>query len=97
MTLGPKDDPMASTPSTDGCPDGCADHERALTSRRGLLRGLAAGGATMAFGSTMVTMSGAMSPASAAPGSRTAPPPAASVLVVVSLRGAADGLSLVVP
>lgn len=98
MTLGTlpeasKDDPMAPTT----CPEGCADHARATTSRRGLLRGLAAGGATMAFGSTMVTLSGALSPASAAPGSRTAPPPASSVLVVVSLRGAADGLSLVVP
>ena len=55
-------------------------------SRRGLITGtLALAGATTVVGSAVVTAS----PARAAS--------AASVLVVVSLRGAADGLSLVVP
>jgi uncharacterized protein (DUF1501 family) len=55
-------------------------------SRRGLLSGaVALAGATTVVGSAAIT-------ASAAVGT-----PASSVLVVVSLRGAADGLSLVVP
>lgn len=53
--------------------------------RRGFLQGAVAGGLAMTFGSTVMTAA----PASAAP--------ARAVLVVVSLRGAADGLSLVVP
>lgn len=61
----------------------CAEY--AGLSRRGLFRGLALAGATTAIGSAVVTAS----PARAAS--------ASSVLVVVSLRGAADGLSLVVP
>ena len=63
------------------CPDGLA------ATRRGFLRGAALAGATTVIGTTVVTTTS--SPAAAA----TAP----SVLVVVSLRGAADGLSLVVP
>jgi len=64
----------------------CCD-EYARLSRRGLFRGAAAmAGATTAFGGAVLTAS----PASALT-------PARSVLVVVSLRGAADGLSLVVP
>jgi len=60
--------------------------EFATLSRRGLFRGaLAVGASTTVFGSAVVTAS----PASAA----SAP----SVLVVLSLRGACDGLSLVVP
>jgi uncharacterized protein (DUF1501 family) len=60
--------------------------EYAAMSRRGLLKtALAAGASTTMFGSAVVTAS----PASAAP--------APAVLVVVSLRGACDGLSLVVP
>jgi uncharacterized protein (DUF1501 family) len=60
--------------------------EFARLSRRGLFRGaLAVGASTTVFGSAVVTAS----PASAA----SAP----SVLVVLSLRGACDGLSLVVP
>lgn len=57
--------------------------------RRGLLRGAALAGGIAVAGSTVVTMSA--TPAAAAR-SR-----ASSVLVVLSLRGAADGLSLVVP
>ena len=65
---------------TDCCP------EYAAMSRRGLLKGaLAFGASTTVFGTAVVTAS----PASAAP--------APAVLVVVSLRGACDGLSLVVP
>jgi uncharacterized protein (DUF1501 family) len=55
-------------------------------SRRSLLRGaLALGGATTMVGSAMVSASA------------SSIVPASSVLVVLSLRGAADGLSLVVP
>lgn len=61
---------------------------RLALSRRAVLRGLAAGGVATTIGSAVVTTAGA---ASAAAG------PATSVLVVLSLRGAADGLSLVVP
>jgi uncharacterized protein (DUF1501 family) len=64
--------------------DCCA--EFAALSRRGLFRGaLALGASTTVFGSAVVTASAA----SAAP--------APSVLVVLSLRGACDGLNLVVP
>jgi len=60
--------------------------EYAALSRRGLLTGaVALAGATTVLGSAVVTTSAA------------AITPASSVLVVVSLRGAADGLSLVVP
>ena len=57
------------------------------TTRRTLLRGTALAGGTLAFGSTIVTMGTASAATSTTP----------SVLVVLSLRGAADGLSLVVP
>ena len=64
----------------------CEDYLR--TSRRGFLRGsLAVGGAaalTVAHGSTLVQTAYAAAPAP-------------RVLVVLSMRGAADGLSLVVP
>lgn len=59
--------------------------EYATLSRRGLFRGAALVGATSMFGSAVVTAAAA------------APTEAPSVLVVLSLRGAADGLSLVVP
>ncbi len=62
----------------------CCD-EYAGISRRGLFRGAALIGATTAFGSAVVTAAAA------------APTEADAVLVVLSLRGAADGLSLVVP
>src|SRR5687767_13327860 len=65
---------------TDCCP------EYAALSRRGLLTGaLAVGASTTVFGSAVVTAS----PAAAAP--------APAVLVVLSMRGGCDGLSLVVP
>ncbi|CAB4709873.1 MAG: DUF1501 domain-containing protein [Actinobacteria bacterium] len=59
-------------------------------SRRGVLQGTALFGAAAAIGSTVVTMAPA-SPAAAAT------QPAPWTIVVLSLRGAADGLSLVVP
>jgi uncharacterized protein (DUF1501 family) len=63
----------------------CCD-EYAAMSRRSLLRGaLALSGATTMVGSAMVSASA------------SSVVPATSVLVVLSLRGAADGLSLVVP
>lgn len=70
--------------------------EFAAVSRRGVLRGTALAGAVAAFGGAVVRTSTAF----AAPGSSLAAAgttPASSVLVVLSLRGAADGLSLVVP
>ncbi|HET7069034.1 MAG TPA: DUF1501 domain-containing protein [Nocardioides sp.] len=66
--------------------DGACCAEYAAMSRRSLLRGaLALGGATTMVGSAMVSASA------------SSVVPATSVLVVLSLRGAADGLSLVVP
>ncbi|QIG43298.1 DUF1501 domain-containing protein [Nocardioides anomalus] len=63
-----------------------AAHGPASVSRRGLLGGaLALAGTTTVLGSSVVTASPARAES------------ASSVLVVVSLRGAADGLSLVVP
>lgn len=67
--------------------DDCGCDELARLSRRGLLRGaVAVGGAAAVFGSTVVTRA----PSFAAPGDDWC-------LVVLSLRGAADGLSMVVP
>ena len=63
--------------------DCCAEYAR--VSRRGLFTGGLAAGTALALGSAVVTAA----PAHAAS--------AGSVLVVLSLRGAADGLSLVVP
>ena len=64
--------------------DCCA--EFAALSRRGLFRGaFAVGASTTVFGSAVVTASAASAL------------PAPSVLVVLSLRGACDGLNLVVP
>src|SRR5215218_2583309 len=66
-------------------PESCCAEYAAL-SRRGLLRGLvAAGASTTVFGSAVVTASA------------SAGVPAPSVLVVLSMRGACDGLNLVVP
>ncbi len=76
---------MTVTPAPDDC--GCPDYLR--TSRRGLLRGAVGVGAglatTAAFGTAFVETSYAAT--------RSAP----RVLVVVSMRGAVDGMSLVVP
>jgi uncharacterized protein (DUF1501 family) len=74
-------DPMTQTQTAEPC---CP--EFAGMSRRGVLRGaLALGGATFLVDSATVSASAA---------SLT---PAAAVLVVLSLRGGADGMSLVVP
>lgn len=74
---------MTMTTTTD---DACCT-EYARMSRRSLFRGAAAlAGTTTAFGGAVLT---------ASPSAALAP--ASSVLVVLSLRGAADGLSLVVP
>jgi uncharacterized protein (DUF1501 family) len=75
----------------------CSPASRDLTgtapspSRRALLRGAALVGATTMFGSAYVTMGPTLTAAAAL--RRTA----SSSVVVLSLRGAADGLSLVVP
>ena len=68
---------------------GCAEFQRSLSSRRSFLKGLG----VVASGSVMSTMHGTVfrQTAFAADG------PADSVLVVLSQRGGADGLSLVVP
>jgi uncharacterized protein (DUF1501 family) len=73
-------------PMTAPLPDDACCPEFAALNRRSVLRGaLALGGATFMVGSATVSASAAsLSPAS-------------SVLVVLSLRGGADGLSLVVP
>ena len=64
----------------------CCDLGATGVTRRGLFRVAAASGGVMTFGSAVVAT------ASATPGV-----PASSIIVVLSLRGAADGLSLVVP
>ena len=70
-----------TTPTTPPC---CREY--AALTRRGLLTGaLAVAGASTVIGSAVMRTSAA------------AATPASSVLVVLSLRGAADGLSLVVP
>lgn len=83
---------MTTTADTDvaacDCPQGAAPAAgRLSTSRRGLLQGAALAGTTTIMGSTVVSMT--TTPAAAAG--------ASSAVVVISLRGAADGLSLVVP
>ncbi len=73
-------------PMTTPLPDDACCPEFAAMSRRSMLRGaLALGGATFMVGSATVSASAASAT------------PASSVLVVLSLRGGADGLSLVVP
>ena len=64
----------------------CCDLGASGVTRRGLFRAAAATGGVMTFGSAYVAT------ASATPGLS-----ASSIIVVLSLRGAADGLSLVVP
>src|SRR3990170_2289612 len=66
--------------------DCCEEYAALATSRRNLLRGALAAGTTTVIGDAV------MGTASAAPGRK-----ARGVLVVLSLRGAADGMSLVVP
>lgn len=83
----PAQNPATSAVLAPSCADaGCGGYQ---ASRRSLLGGIALGGLTTVTGSTIVTMSGA--PAFAADAVD------APVLVVLSLRGAADGLSMVVP
>lgn len=74
---------LPADPPDCGCPAAPAP------SRRSLLRGAALAGATTMFGGAAVTVA---APAAAAPRRRSS-----SAIVVLSLRGAADGLSLVVP
>ena len=71
-------------------PPGHGHCRSAAPSRRGVLTGLGLSGLTTIVGSASITMTGP--PAYASPLSD-----GESILVVVSLRGAADGLSLVVP
>jgi uncharacterized protein (DUF1501 family) len=74
------------TPTYEPTPESACCAEYAAMSRRSLLRGtLALGGATTMIGSAVVSASA------------SSIVPATSVLVVLSLRGAADGMSLVVP
>ncbi len=83
-------DPATATPAS--TIDASCDHAGCAgftTSRRRVLGGLALGGLTTITGSAVVTMSGA--PALAAEGYDD------SVLFVISMRGASDGMSLVVP
>ncbi|GAA4119141.1 DUF1501 domain-containing protein [Nocardioides fonticola] len=69
--------------------EACCPEMRAM-SRRGVLQGAALLGASATIGSAVVTIAGA-APAAAASTLGT------GTIVVLSLRGAADGLSLVVP
>lgn len=73
--------------SVDACPAGCPEFSR--LSRRGLLRGAVATGAGLSVASTFGTAFMETSYAA----TRSAP----AVLVVLSMRGAVDGMSLVVP
>jgi uncharacterized protein (DUF1501 family) len=75
--------PSSTIGLTDAC---CEEYVAMATSRRNLLRGALVAGTTTMIGDAVMTT------ASAAPGRR-----ARAVLVVLSLRGAADGMSLVVP
>ncbi|NYD56263.1 uncharacterized protein (DUF1501 family) [Nocardioides marinisabuli] len=82
--------PELTAPTGSGASCGCAEY--AAVSRRGLLRGMGAAALTWSVGSAVVSAAG---PALAATTTSTATD--GSVVVVLSLRGAADGLSLVVP
>ena len=83
--------PMASSPAPASEPSCCEEFSRlARFSRRGFLGGALATGVASTFGSTIVQVA-------QAPGAEAAAPAARGVMVVLSLRGAADGLSIVVP
>ena len=77
--------PVTADDDSSRLPDDACCAEYAEMSRRSLLRGALVAGATTTFGSAVLTTA----PASAAP--------ARAVLLLLSLRGASDGLSLVVP
>ncbi|MBF4161699.1 DUF1501 domain-containing protein [Nocardioides acrostichi] len=82
---------MTSPIPSPATPDCCAEFARATgVSRRGFLQGVGAAGLSYAVGSAVVTVAGASSAAADGVGGN-------GVLVVLSMRGAADGLSLVVP
>lgn len=81
--------PELTAPTGSGASCGCAEY--AAVSRRGLLRGMGAAALTWSVGSAVVSAAG---PALA---TTTSTATDGSVVVVLSLRGAADGLSLVVP
>lgn len=77
----------------------CCEEFAGLT-RRSVLRGLTAGGITATIGSALVTYSARPAAADTAASPAASPSPAAApgpVVVVLSMRGAADGLSLMVP
>ena len=98
MTSTPVTTPATTPATTTGSPDCCAEFARLSPrgpspTRRGLLRGGLGVGALAAF---TATFGDAVVSAAPALGSSTAAPNG-NVLVVLSLRGAADGLSLVVP
>ncbi|MBE7323056.1 DUF1501 domain-containing protein [Nocardioides sp. Y6] len=78
--------PSSPAPEPDAC---CREYADLSLSRRGFLGGVLATGVATTIGSTVVQV--AQAPAARAAGD------ARRVLVVLSLRGAADGLSLVVP
>ena len=77
---------VTTTHENDPC--GCPEFRGADVSRRGFLRGLGLAGASFTVGSAVVSL---------APSALAADGTASHVVVVLSLRGAADGLSLVVP
>jgi len=96
MTTHGPTSPAATSGSAPAC--GCPDYDEArlALSRRAFLGGTALAGGAIALGSGL-TGSG---PQAYAVSGRTAAglaPTTGSVLVLLSLRGAADGLSLVVP
>ena len=88
-------DPAASAATTDAC--GCPEYDRVriLLSRRALLGTALAGGA-VALGPGLGGTGPRAYAVTGRPATRLATP-TGSVLVLLSLRGAADGLSLVVP
>lgn len=77
-----------------GCPD--YDEARLALSRRGLLGGAALAGGAVALGPSLAGGGPRAYAVTGSAASRLASP-LGSVLVLLSLRGAADGLSLVVP
>ena len=77
-----------------GCPD-YVEASRAVLSRRTLLGSAAVVGGAMSLGSALGTSTRAYAVAPASTAARLSP--TGNVLVLLSLRGAADGLSLVVP
>ena len=73
-----------TTPDSCGCPE----FRGPDLGRRGFLRGLGVAGTSIAIGSAVVSVAPSAAASTGGP---------ANVIVVLSMRGAADGLSLVVP